>query len=141
MKLLHTCLVALVLAFVSVLLGGSLESTISDYPNEAYFRTHSRQQSWNRINQVYQEAQDEFDAEQKRLEKERSERLARARGDEEQKAVHRWYDTMYADLAERRRLEYQAKEVVQKLMIAYYDSAERRTDPLGRPELRDAPVW
>lgn len=135
MKQLTCTPVALLL--IALLFGESA----SDYPTEAYFRTHSFQQSWSRINEVYQEAVDEFDAEQKELEQERSRRLGQARGDEAQKAVHRWYDERYKELAERRRLEYSAKEAVQKIMIDFYNKREKSVDPLGRPELRDAPVW
>lgn len=103
-----------------------------EFPNEDYFWTHTRQESWDRVNSVYKEAVRRFDAEQKRLDDERIQRMSKARDDAAKQAVWDWFDGVLRELDRRRTAEYERKEKAQQRLNEFYNERfyrENSPDP------------
>jgi hypothetical protein len=103
-----------------------------EFPNEDYFWSHTRQESWDRVNRVYQEAVRRFDAEQKRLDDERIQRMSKAKDDAAKQAVWDWFTDALRELDRRRTAEYERKEKCQKRLNDFYNERfyrENSPDP------------
>lgn len=150
MKLVRLFLIFALLGCVQFVFAQSEALDGAGYPGSDYFASHTFQQSWTRINEVYQAAEDRFAADQKALDAERDRRNSRARGDAAQEAVAKWYVAECRKLAERRANEYRTKEAAQSAIKRFYttqeqrrknpDSTTKQTD-IERLEQRDLPEF
>src|SRR3954470_24316194 len=88
----------------------------SGYPNTDYFSSHSRADSWDRINKTFQRAEDRFADEKTALDAERDRRLSHAVGDAAQATAEAWYTAESGKLERKRAKEYDRKEACQKAL-------------------------
>src|SRR4051794_28044847 len=113
MKRLQVVVLLLFLLAANTALAQSEALDGAGYPNPDYFQAHSFQESWTRVNDIYQASEDRYAGDQRALDVERDRRNRRAQGDAAQEAVRKWYVDECRKLDDRRGKEYAIKETVQ----------------------------
>lgn len=117
--------------------GTSAPPSLPGYPNEDYFWTHSREQSWEAINNSAKIAASRLDGEQRKLDEEKARRDAQTRGDAAQRAVTDWYSAECRKIGEKRAREYANKEECQRRLNHFYALQFERENSPDR-SIRDA---
>jgi hypothetical protein len=115
------------------------QAPTASYPNEDYFWTHSREESWDQINDTYKAVVERHDQQLRRLKEEYTRRMAKARGDEAQREVNDWHAGAVRELELQAGKDYLRKEECQRRLNQFYADLfyrENSPDPAVRERVR-----